>query len=355
MQAERGFSVDYTHRLRFTRQARECVRELVGEARCLAFVDQGLLTAHPQLARMELPGLVEVLPVPGGESVKNDMRLFEEACRAIDRAAICRHSYVLVWGGGAVLDAVGFAAASTHRGVRLIRLPSTTLAQADSGVGVKCGLNAFGKKNLLGAFYVPHAVVCDETLLATLSDEHWRSGFSEVVKVALLRDASLFEEVERRADEVRERELEAALPLIRRSAELHLSQIVAGGDPFELGSGRPLDFGHWIAHRLEVLSDFSLTHGHAVSVGMAVDLAYGARLGVTPPALAARATSVLERLGLPLWHPRLAHPGLLQGLEDFRQHLGGKLCLPLIEELGRETTVDEVDRELLTECLAVPA
>ncbi|MCE7873910.1 hypothetical protein DYH09_26545 [bacterium CPR1] len=207
----------------------------------------------------------------------------------------------------------------------------------------------------LNRHIVPHAVVCDETLLATLSDEHWRSGFSEVVKVALLRDASLFEEVERRADEVRERELEAALPLIRRSAELHLSQIVAGGDPFELGSGRPLDFGHWIAHRLEVLSDFSLTHGHAVSVGMAVDLAYGARLGVTPPALAARATSVLERLGLPLWHPRLAHPGLLQGLEDFRQHLGGKLCLPLIEELGRETTVDEVDRELLTECLAVPA
>lgn len=355
MQADRHFSVSYTHRLRFTREADRCLGELIGDARCLAFVDRGLLQAHPGLKDLRLSGLVEVIPVPGGETVKNDLKLFEQACRAIDEAAICRHSYVLAWGGGAVLDVISFAAATVHRGVRLIRCPSTTLSQADSGVGVKCGLNAYGKKNLLGAFQVPHAVVCDETLLATLNDEHWRSGFSEVVKVALLRDPNLFEQIEQLADRVRERDLEAALPLIRRSAELHLEQIVAGGDPFELGAGRPLDFGHWAAHRLEVLTDFALTHGHAVSVGLAVDLAYGARLGITPPALAARATSVLERLGLPVWHPRLAHPGLLQGLEEFRQHLGGKLCLSLIEELGREITVDEVDRELLAECLAVTA
>ena len=173
---------------------------------------------------------------------------------AIDERAVDRHSYVLALGGGALLDVAGYAAAVAHRGVRVIRLPTTVLAQNDAGVGVKNGLNAYGKKNFLGTFAPPWAVIDDELFLTTLSARDWRAGTSEAVKVALLRDAAFFAELERLAPAVAERDLGAMRALIRRCAELHLAHIAGGGDPFEMGCARPLDFGHWSAHKLERLS-----------------------------------------------------------------------------------------------------
>lgn len=362
MALDRAFSVEYRHRLRPTRQALDpanpCLADLLEGGRWLAFVDQGLLACQSDLdqrIRGYAGGPVDLVEVPGGEAAKNDLALYEQLCRRIDRAGLCRHSSVVVWGGGAVLDVVGFAAATVHRGVRLIRCPSTTLAQGDAAVGVKNGINAFGKKNLLGTFSVPRGVVLDSALLATLPDPHWIAGFAEVAKVALLRSPELFEQLEREADRVRSRQLESAWPLLLRSAELHLEQIAGGGDPFEQGSQRPLDFGHWVAHRLEVLTDFRLTHGQAVAVGMAVDLAYGARVGLTPPALVERTLALLQRLGLPTWHPALSLEALRPGLEDFRQHLGGALCLSMIADLGSEVQLDRFNFDLLADCLAVAA
>src|SRR5690606_8630032 len=203
----------------------ECLESATaGPARVLAFVDTHVAAALPDLPdrlrayaaahadRFTLAGRVQ--PVIGGEACKNDRDAIYRVLNAIDEAHIDRQSYVIVIGGGAVLDCVGFAAAIAHRGVRLVRLPTTTLAQADSGVGVKNGINGFGKKNFLGSFAVPWAVINDERFLDTLPDRVWRAGFSEVVKVALLKDAAMFAELERSAPGVRRRDARVAIPLI---------------------------------------------------------------------------------------------------------------------------------------------
>src|SRR5690606_16201143 len=308
-------------------------------------IEQAAAYQHAHADRFAFTG--EPIIVPGGERAKNDPAILQTLLLAIHDAGLCRRSYLIAVGGGAVLDVAAFAAATAHRGLRLIRVPSTTLAQDHSGVGVKYGVHAFGKKNYLGAFAAPWAVINDEALLETLSERHWVAGFSEAVKVALLKDAALFEQIEHAAAAIRDRDFNAAVPVIRRSAELHLAHIARGGDPFELLHARPLDFGHWAAHKLEQLTAFDLTHGDAVSIGLALDVTYArlARLldGVTTD----RILRCLEALGLPLSHPRLAEPALLDGLEEFREHLGGRLTITLLRSVGEPLDVHEMDAALV--------
>lgn len=331
-------------------------------ARVLAFLDAGLLEAQPdlpeRLARyaaahrgcMRLADAAQ--PVPGGERCKNDPAVIDRVLAAMAGAGLDRHSYVLVIGGGAVLDAVGFAAAIAHRGLRLVRMPSTTLSQGDAGVGVKTGVNRFNQKNYLGTFNVPWAVLNDETLLATLPQREWRAGFSETAKVALLKDAVLFERLERHADAVAQRDLDETVPLLRRTAELHVEHIASAGDPFELGSARPLDFGHWAAHKLETISRFTLGHGEAVAVGLALDVTYAECCELLAPTVAERVRQCLRRMGFALHHPAVRDVDtLLAGVEEFRAHLGGRLALPMIADVARPVQVHELDRAVL--CRAI--
>jgi len=258
-------------------------------------------------------------------------------------SCVSRRGCVIAVGGGAVLDAVGLGAAMAHRGVPVIRVPTTTLSQDDSAMGVKCGVNAFGQKNALGAFGVPHAVICCERLLSTLPIEHWIGGFSEAVKIALLKDAELLGQIERDAARIRAREMDAARPVLRRSAELHRAHILQGGDPFEQGAARPLDHGHWAAHRLEALSDWKLPHGQAVAIGIALDAQIAHGMGLQEASTTRRILEVLRALGLPTTHP-LLEPAtrLIEGLEQFRQHLGGRLSVPLITIPGAFREVHEI-------------
>ena len=183
-----------------------------------------------------------VLTVPGGEAIKNGLEPLHRIQQAIQDARLCRHSYVVAIGGGAVLDVAGYAAALAHRGVRLIRVPTTVLAQDDSGVGVKNGINAYGhQKNYLGTFAPPAAVINDSSFLTSLSDRDWRGGISEAIKVALIKDARFFDFIERNAAKLTARHLPTMEKVVRRSAELHLTHIATSGDPFELGSARPLE------------------------------------------------------------------------------------------------------------------
>jgi len=232
-----------------------------------------------------------------------------------------------------------------HRGVRLIRVPSTTLAQADSGVGVKNGINAFGRKNYLGTFTPPWAVLADEQLLATLSDAQWCGGFSEAVKVAVMKDAEFFALLAANAGRIRARDLSVALPVIRRCARTHFEHIVSGGDPFELGTARPLDFGHWSAHKLEPMTGYRLGHGHAVAIGIALDTTYAALRGMMAAGDADAVLDTLVALGLPIFDPALGDGAeLCQGLEEFREHLGGRLSITLPRGLGAAQEVHEIDR-----------
>jgi len=364
---ESPFAVTFQHRLRYTddvlgrdRAALAEVLEPSGDApaKVQFFLDGQLAISRPEVASGLMRAVAqhlrrcapagEVQIVPGGEAIKNDREQLDRILRAFHEADLDRRSYVVVVGGGAVLDAVGFAAAIAHRGLRLVRLPTTTLAQADSGVGVKNAVNFFGKKNWLGAFAVPWAVINDTSLLATLPDRDFVAGFSEVVKVALLKSPATFDRLCRTAARIRRRDLGAALPMIRASVEMHLAHITRGGDPFEAREARPLDFGHWSAHKLEPMTGYALRHGEAVALGVAIDTVYSSMALGLPRRDAARVLRCLADLGFALDHPALqeATP-LFDGLEEFRQHLGGRLTVTMLRGVGDPVDIHEVDLDLM--------
>jgi 3-dehydroquinate synthase len=323
----------------------------------LVILEDALAQAQPDLSQkienyfsaQNLNLVRAPLFVCGGERSKNSITIVTEILSHIDRHHIDRHSFLIAIGGGALLDVAGFAAATAHRGLRHVRIPTTTLSQADSGVGVKNGINAFGKKNFIGAFAPPFAVINDFNLLATLEPRDKRAGYVEAVKVACIRDQNFFNEIERDAESLISFEPVAMKSLIRRCAELHLEHIASGGDPFETGSARPLDFGHWAAHKLEQLSDFQIPHGEAVAIGIALDVIYSREIGLLTKNSADRILDLLAQLGFKLFADELLAKNsvgelqILNGLEEFREHLGGELTITLLREIGQGIEVHEIN------------
>ncbi len=312
-------------------------------------------SSRPQALALVCPPIV----TPGGERVKNTHTYATRIQEAIYKFGLCRHSYIVAIGGGAVLDMVGFAAATAHRGIRLVRVPTTVLSQNDSGVGVKNGINAFGNKNFLGTFVPPYSVVNDSTFLETLTERDWRAGMSEAVKVAALRDPKFFRWLERHAAALAARDAQSMEFLIRRCAELHLQHIATANDPFEMGSSRPLDFGHWAAHKLELLTSFRLRHGEAVAIGIALDSTYARLTGLLPEQDWRRIISLLANLGFRLRVPKRFqrlegrdNPNSLEhGLTQFREHLGGELTIMLLQKIGVGVEIHSVDDQILKESI----
>ncbi|MFZ4763481.1 MAG: 3-dehydroquinate synthase [Roseimicrobium sp.] len=375
---EKRFSVEYAQRVLFTRGVFDCgndtLRALLATAReaglkttALAFVDRHVLEANPELlnaleayaaAHADVFALAApAIVLPGGELCKNDFALVEQCWQAINDAGLDRHSFVFVIGGGAVLDLVCFAASTAHRGIRHVRFPTTTLSQGDGGVGVKNGVNYFGKKNWVGAFSVPYAVVNDFAFLDTLTIREKRCGLIEAIKVALIRDAAFYHWIEDHAAALASLDTQAIEYVVRRSAELHVEHIATSGDPFEQGSARPLDFGHWAAHKLEQVSRFAIAHGEAVAIGIAVDLLYSAQAGLLDAAVACRIIELVEKIGFTTYSPHLhSHTTsgaltVLEGLEEFREHLGGELTVTLVPEIGRKIEVHEMDHAKILEAV----
>jgi 3-dehydroquinate synthase len=341
-----------------------------GPARIAVVLDRGVERAHPRLVdalnayctehQGQLQLSTPVLVVPGGEAIKNERRHLDKILETINAAALCRHSYLIAIGGGAVLDAAGFAAATAHRGIRLIRVPTTVLSQDDSAMGVKNGINAFGKKNYLGTFAPPFAVINDVTFLSTLSDRDWRGGVTEAIKAALIRDRRFFELLEARAAKLLDRDLPAMAEVIRRSAELHLNHIATGGDPFEQGSSRPLDFGHWAAHKLEQTTNHRLGHGEAVGIGIALDTTYSHLAGFLPEAEWRRVIDLLLAVGVQIYTPALDdhletpedRGCILGGLAEFQEHLGGRLTIMLLKSIGDPFDVHDIRPDLVARSIA---
>jgi len=335
--------------------------------RCHFIIDEGIADALPGLipsitayfdahsSRLEL--IADPMILPGGEIVKNELAHVERMQDAIHELCIDRHSYVVAIGGGAVLDAVGLAAATAHRGVRHIRIPTTVLSQNDSGVGVKNAVNFKGIKNYVGTFAPPWAVLNDFDFLTHLPVRERVAGISEAVKVALIRDRDFYEWLETNSDALSIFEPKAEEYMVRRSAELHMRQIAHGGDPFELGSARPLDFGHWSAHKLEALTHHHVRHGEAVAIGIALDARYSVLSGLLAEGLDERIIVLLENLGLRIWHPALENKdasgelALLTGLREFQEHLGGELTITLLSDLGTGHEVHEMDPKLVRQAL----
>ena len=325
----------------------------------LFVLDEGVIKHHPNLQqeirdyldREESFSVVpEMIVLPGGEAAKNDETLLQQIVEAVNAYGIDRHSYLVAIGGGSILDLAGYAAAISHRGIRHIRIPTTVLSQNDSGVGVKNGINYFNKKNFLGTFAPPVAVFNDYFFLTTLSDEEWRSGTSEAVKVALIKDPNFYGWLKENAAALAQRDMQAMQYLVKECAALHL-QHIAGADPFEMGSSRPLDFGHWSAHKLEQLTNFSIRHGEAVAFGIALDTAYSYLSGRINEADARSIIDLMLVLGFEITHPLMEikddHSVVLKGLNEFREHLGGKLTIMLLEGIGKGVEVHHLDTELL--------
>ncbi len=358
------FTIRWSHKLRFTDSAfakgdaLDSLLSTLNPLKILLVVDRGLATSnqsfnndlHKWCKRMDNI-CEEPIVVTGGESAKNNFDVVNTVLEAINNNNLCRKSCVIVIGGGAVLDAVGFAASTAHRGLLIIRMPSTTLSQGDSGVGVKNGVNYFGKKNFVGVFDPPYAVVNDSSLLQSLDKSQWRSGLSEAIKVALIKNESLFEEIEAHANLLLARDSDAMVSILQQSAKLHLRHITDGGDPFERLNARPLDFGHWAAHKLEQLSNYTITHGDAVAIGLSIDVLCSVRLGLLDKAVAMRIISLLETLGFPTNHSELTNPDFLTGIEEFRQHLGGQLTLLMLKGIEEPTEIHRLDYEVVRQVI----
>ena len=366
---EQTFSVPFPYPVCFTEDLFDPENTILADVlrgervpKVLFVIDSGVSDTHPELINQvksyadkykdtfTLPA--EPIVVIGGEACKNDETLYQKIVEATHLYGIDRHSYIAVIGGGAVLDMVGFAAAISHRGIRLIRIPTTVLSQNDSAVGVKNSINAFGKKNYLGTFTPPNAVLNDFNFLKTLDDRDWRAGISEAIKVALIKDLSFFEWLEQNSEALARREMAPMKEHIIRSAKMHMDHI-SGKDPFEFGSSRPLDFGHWAAHKLEKLSNFRIRHGEAVAIGIALDSTYSFLQRRISEADLNRIIQVMKTLGFELFAPELQGESLIQGLKEFQEHLGGQLTIMLLEKLGKGIEVHEMDEELIHRSVAL--
>jgi 3-dehydroquinate synthase len=363
------FSVRFDYPVHFTRHAlapenpsllRAVTRLEPGRRhRLWVAVDSGFAQHWPNLPRAladyaaahagSLELVAEPHLVPAGEAAKQDPTLIGALHARLQAARMDRHSFVLALGGGAVLDTVGYAAATCHRGVRLVRMPTTVLGQNDAGIGVKNGINAFGTKNFLGTFAPPFAVINDFAWLSSLPARDKLAGMAEAVKVALIRDAAFYDWLVAHTSALRSFAPAPLARLIKRAAHIHLQHIAQAGDPFELGSARPLDYGHWAAHKLEKLTEHALRHGEAVAIGMALDSRYSHQLGWLSAQALEGIMALLEGLGFTLFHDALTwrdargRSVLLAGLDEFREHMGGDLCVPMLEGIGATRQVSAID------------
>lgn len=329
------------------------------------FLDQGLVDKNANLLkqignyfavhRLKQRGLP--ILIPGGEICKTNPEILESVYTRLHLEKIDRHTIILAIGGGAVLDVIGYAAATAHRGIRLIRMPTTVLGQNDAGIGVKTGVNRFNKKNFLGTFSVPAAVINDQTILKTLPVREKRAGMAEAIKVALIRDAAFFEWLDFNTSDLNNFSEDAIGYMIRRCAELHLQQITQGGDPFETGSSRPLDFGHWAAHKLESMSNYELRHGEAVAIGMAIDAKYSLDTQKITYADFSRIINLLNKLGFLIYSPIMWQRNnndkliLLEGIDEFREHLGGDLSLTMLNKIGSGSDINAVCRNTMEQAI----
>jgi 3-dehydroquinate synthase len=363
------FTVSFEYPVCFTRDCFAPDNEVLGDAisrnarprrhRCMVYVDAGVDEAHPDLRREiqeyfharrdRLCLAASPRVVPGGEQAKNDWSCVRDIMTELGNLHLDRQSFVLAVGGGSMLDMTGFATSILHRGLRLIRLPTTTLAQNDAGIGVKNGMDEHGQKNFVGTFAPPFAVINDLSFLSTLRQEDWIAGVAEAFKVALIRDADFFEMLCQNASRLRLRDQAAMEEVVRRCCALHLHHIRTSGDPFEFGSARPLDFGHWAAHKLELMSGFSLGHGQAVAIGICLDALIALRNSLLGEEDFLGIHEAIASTGLPTFHDLLLRRNrsgvleILEGLDDFREHLGGDLCVTLPDGIGRGVEVHQIN------------
>ncbi len=262
-----------------------------------------------------------------------------------------RDATVLALGGGVIGDIAGFAASCYQRGIGYVQLPTTLLAQVDSSVGGKTGVNHSGGKNLIGAFYQPRAVIADTDALATLPDRELKSGVAEVIKHGVVWDPLLFNWLERKIPQLLARDAEALTYAISRSCEIKAT--VVARDEREHDLRAILNFGHTFGHAIEAATSYEkYLHGEAVAVGMLIAVDLSVRMGLVDPAVKERLRAMLAQAGLPTEAPRIGAARAYELMQMDKKVLGGAVRLVLLEKLGRAIVTDQYPKVALDATLA---
>ena len=274
------------------------------------------------------------------ESAKN-LHSVEHITRSLCRAGADRKSLIVAVGGGVVGDVAGFAAAAYVRGVKLIHIPTTLVAQVDSSIGGKTGVNLPEGKNLVGSFYPPQLVLIDTELLRTLSDREFRGGLAEVIKHAIIADAEMFALLEKDMEKVLRRDRHLLSLLIPRNVAIKAR--VVSRDEHESGIREILNYGHTFAHALESVTNYRrYQHGEAVAWGMIAAAFLGHELGLTRADDVSRIVALIRRLGpLPPW-PRVPSAALLNAMRSDKKTRAGILRFVLSPRIGEARSYDTV-------------
>jgi len=309
---------------------------------CAVITDEnvGRLHAVPVLASLESAGYEShLLAVPAGERSKS-LAAAENLVDRMITAGLDRGSFVVAVGGGVVGDLAGFVAAIYHRGIPFVQIPTTIVAQVDSAVGGKTGVNARAGKNLIGAFHQPRLVLADTATLETLPDREYREGFAEVIKHAVIRDAAMLDALDPAAPRA------ALAPLVARNIKIK-ADIVAQDKEERTGQRALLNFGHTVAHAIENAAGYGrFLHGEAVSLGLAAALEISTRKYGLPPADAARVRAKLEAYGLPVTLPAdLSTADLLAAARRDKKFEGGRIRYVVTPQLGEAFVAEDVTEE----------
>jgi 3-dehydroquinate synthase len=281
--------------------------------------------------------------VPAGEASKSlacASGLYDElVARKADR-----HTVIVALGGGVIGDLAGFVAATYARGLPLLMVPTTLLAQVDSSVGGKVGINHPGAKNIIGAFHQPVGVWIDTESLGSLPDRELRCGLAEVVKYGVILDGAFFAELEARADEILSRRDGALRRIVARSCRLK-ADVVSRDEREETGLRAVLNFGHTIGHAIESVAGYGgdFQHGEAVAAGMAAEIRLAHRLGWIGPETVARLVGLLERFGLPTAAPGLDPDALIDAMGRDKKNRGGRIRFVLPRAIGHVELTDIAD------------
>ena len=307
------------------------------------------LVAEPLQAQLKAHRINPLLlTVPAGEQAKS-IETVVGLCQQLVDHGFDRHSLLLAVGGGVVGDITGFAAAIYLRGIRYIQVPTTLLAQVDSSIGGKTGVDLPSGKNLLGAFHQPLLVISDPDLLATLPPAVKLEGLAEVVKAALIGHPELFTILEREGLNIFEADNALLETVIVKACEVKCQ--VVSQDEHEAGLRRILNFGHTLGHAAEAASDYNISHGHAVAIGMRIAIGFSQRWAGLSEDQANRASSLVRKFGLPTELPEhLDSEALLNALERDKKIHAGICHFVLLKSIGEPVIhpipVEELRRRL---------
>jgi 3-dehydroquinate synthase len=292
---------------------------------------------------------------PCGEESKN-LGTIAKIVDAMEAASLGRDTTVIALGGGTVGDMAGFAAAIFKRGVPVVQVPTTTVAQADSAIGGKTGVDSSQSKNAYGAFHHPSAVFIDVDTLKTLDERQFKAGLAESVKHALLADAEYFEYLDKNMDEVLARDPDAMEHLAEVNSRI--KAFVVQHDPEEKNLRRILNYGHTVGHAVESATGYSLLHGEAIAIGMVAAGKIGMAVGLGDGRKLGRVEKVLDRIGLPVVMPKgIETPVLLEAMSRDKKAVSKRPRFVLLEDIGKVHSKDgqwavEVPEETVEKVLA---